>query len=143
MNIRRILPALAAAFLVLVVRTTPAVGQAKPSDAPSQTAVAQGKDTFREYCASCHGNQGKGNGPASSALKVRPADLTTIAKRKGGFPAAAVETAIKGSDMPILAHGAREMPVWGPYFTAVERNDTEAQLRVTALVRFIESIQVK
>ena len=41
-------------------------------------------DTYNSYCAICHGPQAKGNGPAATALKKVPPDLTTIAKRNGG-----------------------------------------------------------
>jgi hypothetical protein len=49
--------------------------------APSQaaTAAAFGKQTYLEYCAVCHGPDGRGTGPAASALKDPPADLTTLA----------------------------------------------------------------
>jgi mono/diheme cytochrome c family protein len=43
-----------------------------------------GGDLFRFYCASCHGREGKGDGPVASALNRRPPDLTTIARRNGG-----------------------------------------------------------
>jgi mono/diheme cytochrome c family protein len=48
----------------------------------------EGKDLYGSYCASCHGMDGKGGGPASAAMKVSPPDLTSINKRhKGKFPA--------------------------------------------------------
>lgn len=99
---------------------------------------------YRAYCASCHGVQGKGDGPAAPALKHRPADLTTLAKQSGGkFPAVRVFQSVEG-DAAIAAHGSREMPVWG---TALRRagadNEAALKLRVRNLVRYIESIQVK
>ncbi len=99
---------------------------------------------YRAYCASCHGVQGKGDGPAAPALKQRPADLTTLAKQSGGkFPAVRVFQSVEG-DAAIAAHGSREMPVWG---TALRRagadNEAALKLRVRNLVRYIESIQVK
>lgn len=64
--------------------------------------------------------------------------------------AAAVELAIKGiteaqlsEHEPVPAHGSYAMPVWGPYFTATASSQSEAERRVTNLVRFIESIQIK
>jgi putative copper export protein/mono/diheme cytochrome c family protein len=39
-------------------------------------SIANGQRLFRENCALCHGARGKGDGPAASALPVRPADLT-------------------------------------------------------------------
>ena len=35
------------------------------------------------YCASCHGLDARGNGPAAFVLKTTPPDLTALAKRHG------------------------------------------------------------
>ena len=40
-----------------------------------------GKAEFQSSCASCHGTDGKGNGPVSEQLKVPPPDLTILAKK--------------------------------------------------------------
>ena len=103
----------------------------------------EGQDTFREYCSACHGISGKGDGPVAVILKKRPADLTTIKKRKRTFSAADIEATIKGTGALQSAHGAPDMPVWGPYFTAVDSSAALAQVRVTNLVKYIESIQIK
>jgi mono/diheme cytochrome c family protein len=99
---------------------------------------------FRAYCASCHGAAGKGDGPVAPALKVPPADLTTLARRNGGrFPAVRVFQSVEGS-AAFPAHGSREMPVWGAVFRQ-SSGSTEAQvkLRVRNLTNYIESMQVK
>ena len=58
---------------------------------------ASGKEMYSAYCASCHGTNATGNGPAASSLKVAPANLTLLAKKNGGkFPDAKVQQAIKG-----------------------------------------------
>jgi mono/diheme cytochrome c family protein len=44
----------------------------------------QGPALSKAYCASCHGADGKGDGPMAKSLKVKPADLTRIAARNGG-----------------------------------------------------------
>src|ERR1700736_539992 len=36
--------------------------------------ITSGKKIFANYCASCHGVNGKGNGPAAAALKPAPTD---------------------------------------------------------------------
>ncbi len=36
----------------------------------------RGNDLFHKNCASCHGNAGKGDGPAAVALKPKPRDLS-------------------------------------------------------------------
>lgn len=94
------------------------------------------------YCASCHGEDGKGQGPAAAALKTPLPDLTRIPKDKDGkFPALKMRNIIDG-ELVVSGHGTREMPVWGRYFK--ERSDrTIAYGNVYALLRYIESIQVQ
>jgi Cytochrome C oxidase, cbb3-type, subunit III len=71
-----------------------------------------GKAEYLSSCATCHGADGKGNGPLSSKLKTKPADLTTFAKKNNGvFPVSAVYEAIDGRNA-IESHDAREMPIW-------------------------------
>ena len=103
-----------------------------------------GGDLYRFYCASCHGREGKGDGPVASALNRLPADLTTIAKRNGGrFPADRVERFVSGDREPTVAHGPAEMPVWGPIFQALDPRDALNRIRIANVVAFIESMQSK
>ncbi|MTV15461.1 cytochrome c [Bradyrhizobium elkanii] len=79
-----------------------------------------GKAEFQASCASCHGADGKGNGPVSAQLKVPPTDLTTLTKNNNGvFPINAVYETIDGRK-PISAHGTHEMPIWGERFNPVK-----------------------
>ena len=108
------------------------------------TSAASGEEMYNNYCASCHGKDLKGNGPAAPALKVPPTDLTTLAQKAGGkFPSAKVASATKGDvDMP--AHGSKEMPVWGPVFYRISSgHESEVQLRISNLSKYIEEKQVK
>ena len=100
-----------------------------------------GRDNFTAYCASCHGNDGKGNGPVAAALKMPVPDLTTIARRAGRFDAVAIERVIAGDDRMPAAHGSMDMPVWGPIFKSVGSNST-ATLRLRNLVKHVQSMQV-
>ncbi len=43
----------------------------------------KGKATFGQYCATCHGAAGKGDGPGAAALNPKPKDLTTPDYLKG------------------------------------------------------------
>jgi mono/diheme cytochrome c family protein len=100
-----------------------------------------GPDLYRGYCASCHGAQGKGDGPVAPALNSKVPDLTTIAQRNGGvFPAALVNKIISG-DQIILAHGSREMPVWGPIFHQVQEDRDYGEVRLQNLTNYLKSIQ--
>jgi mono/diheme cytochrome c family protein len=108
------------------------------------TNPTSGRQMFDAYCASCHGQGGKGNGPAAPALMNMPTDLTHLAAKNGGaFPESHVAQVIRG-DMMTIAHGSKEMPVWGPVFLHLEREDPGmAQLRVRNLTKYIESMQQK
>lgn len=108
------------------------------------TSSVSGADMFKQYCAVCHGTDGKGNGPAAAALKVPPSDLTTLAKEnKGKFPDAHVAAILHGSGS-VTAHGSTDMPVWGPLFKSLNRgNPMEEQQRVSNLTRYLETMQVK
>jgi mono/diheme cytochrome c family protein len=104
----------------------------------------QGVDLYNAYCAVCHGKDGKGGGPAAVALKAPMPDLTTLAKRNNGkFSASDVTAHIAGSDKMLASHGTADMPIWGPVFRALTPDEAGRTLRVTNLVRYIESMQVK
>jgi mono/diheme cytochrome c family protein len=116
--------------------------QSAQEDELPATYVPPGKQTYREYCAVCHGFDGKGNGPAASSMRKQPAILTTIAKRHGGkFPEAYVKGVLQFGP-GFSAHGASEMPVWGPIFRYVENyNEAAVRRRIKNLCDFLESIQ--
>lgn len=105
-------------------------------------SAASGQGMFREYCAVCHGAAGKGDGPAATALKKRPADLTQLARKNNGkFPEVQVMNFITGYDV-VAAHGTRDMPVWGRLFRSLEANDNHMpDLRVKNLTDYIKSFQ--
>jgi mono/diheme cytochrome c family protein len=101
----------------------------------------EGPDLFRAYCASCHGVDGKGNGPAAPALKATVPDLTLISQHNGGvFPEARMQRIIQGVGT-ISSHGSREMPVWGPIFHQIEDDIDRGNVRMDNLVKYLESIQ--
>jgi mono/diheme cytochrome c family protein len=108
----------------------------------NKTSPISGKQMYTNYCAPCHGVDGKGQGPASSALKAPPTDLTVLAKNNNGkYPDAHIVTVLRfGSELP--AHGSAQMPVWGPILGNMNRsNDMDKQLRISNLSRYLESIQ--
>jgi mono/diheme cytochrome c family protein len=121
-----------------------AAAQRPPREAqPPLTIDSLGAtDSYEFYCAPCHGKTGKGDGPVGAALRVRPADLTTLAERNGGvFPRERVAAYITGVGRPVAAHGTSDMPVWGPAFRSLDATDTRAQVRVSAIVDHLESLQ--
>ena len=115
---------------------------ANDQELPPLIRSVKGVDLYRAYCASCHGLDAKGNGPAAAALKTRPADLTVLAKKNGGvFPAPRVRKVIMGDDV-IASHGSREMPIWGPIFHQIEEDVDRGNVRLENLVKYLESVQV-
>jgi len=127
-----------------------AVGSYGPSQTPEvkkepigMTSPASGSEMFKSYCAPCHGKDAKGNGPAATALKNPPANLTQLAKKNGGkFPADHVASVLTSGVAG--AHGSTDMPVWGPLFSTVSGNDTSiVQMRIANLIHYLESIQEK
>ena len=106
------------------------------------TSMSSGQDMFKTYCATCHGPGGKGDGPAASALKKTPADLTQLSRKHNGtFPEAYVAAKLRAVDQP--SHGSKDMPVWGPLLSSVSRDSAEAQLRVANIVTYLGTIQAK
>src|ERR1700723_1547556 len=111
---------------------------------PALINSIQGFDLSKAYCASCHGADAKGDGPMAKSLKVKPADLTRIAARNGGtFPLKRIERVISGEEQPPTGHGTSEMPVWGPIFSHVERDQDLGRVRVDNLARYLRDIQVQ
>jgi hypothetical protein len=78
------------------------------------------KGSYVRNCAVCHGDEGKCDGPYAPGLKLKPADLTQLAKKNNGaFPSARVTRTLDGSE-EIPGHGTRQKPVWGHQFGAGE-----------------------
>ena len=108
------------------------------------TSAASGQEMYKSYCAVCHGIDGTGNGPAASALKVPPTDLTALARKEGGkYPALKVSSVIRGEEA-LPAHGSKDMPIWGKLFWSMSGgHSSEVQQRVANLNKYLESLQKK
>ena len=125
----------------LNLETTGAMQQDSPVQFP-RAYVPSGRQMFKEYCAACHGADGKGRGPIFPFFRALPSDLTTLAKRHGGtFPEAYVTTVLlfgPGS----RAHGTIDMPVWGPIFREMDNyNEAAVRQRIRNLCQYLKSIQ--
>jgi len=115
------------------------------SAAALHAAEPTGDQLFAAHCASCHGADGEGGGPAASTIKIQPPNLRTLAKRNGGqFPRDAVEAYIDGRK-PVEAHGDRLMPVWGDFLQTPSDNGSQEPVRrrIAALADFIERLQYR
>ncbi len=103
---------------------------------------------YQDYCAGCHGANGKGDGAAAPTTGKRPADLTLLAARNGGtFPTVRVMSTIDGYTRRDT-HGAT-MPEFGPLLEAgdlvlYETTPgvmTPTPSRLLALAQYLEGIQ--
>ncbi|MEW6208600.1 MAG: c-type cytochrome [Acidobacteriota bacterium] len=114
-----------------------------PQPATADQRVERGRKLYLQYCASCHGVDGRGNGPVAPNLKTPPPDLTAIPKKDGKFPGVRVRLIIEGEvgETELTSHGTREMPVWGMVFRKKTGDKTFAMLNSYALTKYIEAIQ--
>jgi mono/diheme cytochrome c family protein len=115
--------------------------------AAGKTSAAEdaGRTLYVRYCASCHGREGRGDGPVAPALGQKPTDLTQIAVSHGGeFPFVAVCEAIDGT-RTVRAHGVSEMPIWGEVFLSDPASPLEQQIlaggKVIAIARYVRILQ--
>ena len=111
----------------------------------SPASVPHGSYLYRTYCASCHGESARGDGPLAASMRRRPPNLTEIAKRhNGAYPKDLVFKIIDGRQR-VPGHGGPEMPVWGDAFTrSLDIRDEKAvAARIQALTDFLETVQVR
>jgi len=149
MSIKNIIVVVTSLFVFTCTVAAQETTQAPPAKVIQHVPVkavsaASGKEMYTAYCAVCHGTDGKGGGPAASALKVPATDLTLLRKNNGGkYPALKVSSSIRG-ESALPAHGSKEMPVWGALFWSMSSgHESEVQQRVANLSHYIESLQAK
>jgi mono/diheme cytochrome c family protein len=100
-----------------------------------------GEILYRRYCASCHGVDGRGDGPAAGALSPPPTDLTRLR--------ASVRVLMRVIDgrRTARAHGSVTMPVWGEVFERSligERHRRRtALLKTRALAQYVRGLQTR
>ena len=136
-----ILFALSLCVISVAQQKTPTKVRKVPAPYTEPSAPEQ---MYKAYCASCHGVEGRGDGPAASALKAPATDLTQLSRKNGGeFPAARVNSVLSGT-AELAAHGSEEMPVWGPVFRKLgQDNGSHARLRINNLTKYLQSMQAR
>ena len=105
--------------------------------------IKVGESLFAAYCTSCHGPSAEGDGSMAESLRVKPTNLTLLARDNGGeFPFERTKKKIDGRE-PVKGHGSSDMPIWGQVFTKTDESATEEKVRdkVAALTHFIRSLQ--
>lgn len=114
----------------------------------TKTTPEAGRALYDNYCVTCHGPAGKGDGPLAADWPVRPADLTQISANNGGvFPLTRVMSQIdgytrsgsKGSAMPEMGQVFQDSPK-----VMVDLDDGTVSPVPSALLdlaRYIETLQ--
>jgi len=138
--------ALSLLFIVIPLISTAQQTQVK-TVAIKPTNPESGKEMYIQYCAACHGLTGRGDGPAAPAMKAEVTDLTKLSKKNGGvYPGIRIGSVIQ-FNIPVVAHGTKDMPVWGRAFESLsEGNPTkraEANARVKNITDYLETLQAK
>ena len=125
-------------------------GGATPENTPPARTQEQdaiipldGAKIFRNYCASCHGLTGNGDGPVAPALKAKVPQLNGLARQNHGeFPADRVRRMIAGDEVS-AAHGSREMPIWGPIFHQIDNDQDLGYVRLQNVTEYLKTLQQK
>jgi nucleotide-binding universal stress UspA family protein/mono/diheme cytochrome c family protein len=136
---------LVAGLMLFPLAVTPAAAQDAVTPQPAVTQHVPGAELFRTYCAVCHGDAARGDGPLASSMTRKPANLTEIASRNGGlYPSELVFRTIDGK-RPVRGHGGADMPVWGDAFArSRDGGDPDRVKRmIQSLVDFLETIQAR
>lgn len=97
-----------------------------PVPAVTAEALSRGEDTFRRLaCPSCHGDGGRGDGPAARALRdstgqpIRPLDLARGRPKRGDAPEdlfVTVRSGIEGTPMPGFEGVISDSETWDLVF---------------------------
>lgn len=128
---------LVAGLIILVLIFDGAIAQNKPWVAPSTAdnlknpvagnaaALAEGKTMYAANCSPCHGQKGKGDGPAAGGLNPRPADHTSEA----------VQNQTDGAIFWKLSEGRMPMPSYKKIFTDDQRWALVTYIRTLAKVK--------
>jgi mono/diheme cytochrome c family protein len=110
--------------------------------------IAEGEKQYLASCAVCHGETGRGDGPAAADLAAPLPDLSLLARLNGGeFPYWKVFITIDGRYL-IPGHDQREMPVWARDYLAIDApklgprgGEAAVGERLHALAAYVESLQ--
>lgn len=140
----KIIKASESLLLGILLAASFAAAQTNIKRVPAKPTVAvDGKTLYHEYCAVCHGIDGKGNGPAAAALKQPPSDLTQISRRNNGrFDDERMLRILNGQE-GVTAHGSPDMPTWGAVFNNMASNPGLKQNRMHALTQYLEELQAR
>ena len=100
---------------------------ADPLGAQSQS---EGKKLYLTYCSSCHGESGKGDGPAARSLPVKPANHTDGSVMNQLSDKFLLDIISKGGG---AVGKSAMMPGWGGQFKENQLRDIVAYVRSIAV----------
>ena len=128
-------------FSIAVLAIVALIGWAAAPQTPVREDYNSGAFLYRAFCASCHGDSGRGDGPVAD-LGPRPSDLTRLRGANGGvFPAARVRAALE-DPRSVGGHLVPAMPNWRDVLRKTEGADERTlAIRLEALVSHVESLQ--
>jgi mono/diheme cytochrome c family protein len=136
------LTALMGAAAVILAGAAPQEASVQTSE--SLVGAEAGDSLYRTYCAGCHGSTGKGDGALAPSLRVRPSDLTRLARKGEKFDADKVARVIDGRK-EVAGHGGSDMPKWGDAFkrSGDGYSDKAVKDRIDAITAYLETLQTK
>ncbi len=80
---------------------------------PTEESLSRGRVVYQQHCQTCHGTQGRGDGPAALALRPPPADLAYhVYQHPDGQFFAWFTRGIPGTAMPSFAATLSEEDRW-------------------------------
>ncbi len=126
---------------LLIAAVSGAGGSVDETQLPP-TYMPSGEQMYKQYCATCHGIDARGDGPLAPLLKTPPPDLTTLARRHlGKFPYDYVANILEFGP-GVISHGSSDMPTWGPIFRYFDKqNERIVKQRIRNLCNYLASLQ--
>lgn len=140
---------------VVAASLGPAASAGKSADTKADAAPAEalrvqpwhllqhsGAELYQEMCASCHGAEGEGSGPAARSLTVYPPPLNTL--DRAGVPQEHWTYVIQApceDSHHWGPQGAETMPCWSRVFRQALGNDAAAMLITAKLTNHLQEIQ--
>ena len=107
-----------------------------------ETSPSLGASEFLSHCAPCHGTQGQR--AAAGAPGPVPPDLRRLAANNGGNMPEASLLAILDGRQAMRGHATSSGETrWGGRFSIEAGTDIEAEVRVTALLDYLDSLQTR
>ena len=119
-------------------------GAGPRQERPPRVDYSSGAYLYRTFCATCHGEGGKGDGPVADIADRRPSDLTRLTRDHGGtYPRDHVLRVLENAE-PLPGHQPPAMPNWHNVLKTTEGGDERLiRKRLEALADHVATLQQK